>query len=390
MFEQWQKIIQKNKRLAIGLMSGTSLDGIDAALVEIEGNGGNTKVELVEFTTLPFTSEERRSILELCDPKTSTVDRICEMNVVLGKKFAEAAQLVVSKSDRTIEEVDFISSHGQTIYHMPEKEATLQIGELAVIANNTGCVTVGDFRPSDMAAGGQGAPLVPFVDYLLFRSNENGRVLMNIGGIGNVTVIPAGASAEDTFAFDTGPGNMLIDAIVSIGTNGEQTYDHRGQIAAKGNVNEKWLNELIEADEYILLPPPKSTGRERYTSQKARELWDVGQNYQLTFEDITATITAYTAKSIAINFEKFIDPRASIEEVLVGGGGVHNDTLMNMLRQMLKRSVTSMDEWNFSSDAKEAVAFAILGNEFIQGNTNNLPSATGASRNVSMGKLVFP
>ncbi len=390
MIKQLQHVLHKSKRLAVGLISGTSMDGIDAALVGIEGAGVDTKIKLIDFLTYPYTNEERDQILELCRPSSGTVDKICEMNVHVGRKFALAALAVIDKAGINKADVDFISSHGQTIYHMPEKLATLQIGELSVIAAETGCLTVGDFRPTDMAAGGQGAPLVPYVDYLLFRSEDKGRVLMNIGGISNVTIIKAGAKPDEVTAFDTGPGNMLIDWIVSMGTNGQLAFDEGGKIGARGTVNEIWVEKLLEQDRYIHQQPPKSTGRELYTKELAQSLWAEGLSYNMTFEDIVVTVTAYTARSLSLNFIKFIDPLTKIEEVLVGGGGVHNDTLMTMLRDQLKRSVTTMDDWNFSSDAKEAIAFTILGNEFLHGNTNNLPSATGASRNVVMGKLALP
>jgi anhydro-N-acetylmuramic acid kinase len=390
MINQLNHVLQKKKRVAVGLMSGTSLDGIDAALVEIEYSSINTRVRLVEFETFEYTEEEKKRILGLCHPDSSTVKEICEMNVMLGQKFAEATKRVIRKAGFTSKNIDFISSHGQTIYHMPEKQATLQIGELAVIAEETGCITVGDFRPSDMAAGGQGAPLVPFVDYLLFRSQDQGRALINIGGISNVTVLKAGAAPEDVIAFDTGPGNLLIDGIVRIGTSGRLAYDVEGQIAAQGNVCQELLKELVDKDAYINLPPPKSTGRERYTTSFLAELWSQGVARAISFEDIVATVTAYTAHSIAINFKENIEPHYKISEVLVAGGGVHNRTLMNLLTQLLKQNVSTMDDLNFSSDAKEAIAFAILGNEFLNGNSNNLPSATGAERPIVMGKLVFP
>lgn len=390
MLHKLQGILQKEERLAVGLMSGTSLDGIDAALVEITHAGYETKVNLIAFETLPYNNDERTRILNLCSPSSGTVDEICAMNVVLGKKFAEAALQVIQKNGNTPKDIDFISSHGQTVYHMPEQYATLQIGELAVIAEETGCLTLGDFRPNDMAVGGQGAPLVPFVDYLLFRSEEKGRVLMNIGGIGNVTVIKAGAKPDEVRAFDTGPGNLLIDAIVAQGSNGLHSYDDGGKIAARGKVCDDWLKQILAKDSYIKQKPPKSTGRELYSKDFAEALWQEGLSRKLSFEDIVSTVTAYTSHSIALNFHQYIDPLDDIEEVIVGGGGVHNQTLIHSLQSLLKQKVTSLEDWNFSSDAKEAIAFAILGNEFIHGNTNNLPSATGASRAVMMGKLVYP
>jgi anhydro-N-acetylmuramic acid kinase len=390
MIHKLQNILEKEKKLAVGLMSGTSLDGIDAALVEITHAGHETKVRLIAFDTLPYDNDERTRILNLCSPSSGTVDEICSMNVVLGKKFAHAALKVIEKGGHISKDIDFVSSHGQTIYHIPEQHATLQIGELAVIAEETGCLTVGDFRPNDMAVGGQGAPLVPYVDYLLFRNDQKGRVLMNIGGIGNVTIMKAGAKPEEIRAFDTGPGNMLIDAIVTIGSGGLHSFDEGGRIAAQGKVCEDWLNQILASDSYIQQQPPKSTGRELYSMEFAGALWREGLALKLSFEDIVATVTAYTSHSIAMNFHSFIDPVADIQEVIVGGGGVHNQALIGGLQSLLKQKVTTLDDWNFSSDAKEAMAFAILGNEFIHGNTNNLPSATGASRAVVMGKLVYP
>ena len=384
------QILEKDKRLAVGLMSGTSLDGIDAALVEIESCGADTKVKLIEFETLPYDLEERNKILELCETTTSSVDKICSMNVYLGRKMAAAALEVIKKSGKRPTDIDYISSHGQTIYHMPDKFATLQIGELAVIAAETGCLTVGDFRPNDLAAGGQGAPLVPFVDYLLFRSAEKGRALINIGGISNVTIIKKNAKADEIIAFDMGPGNMLIDAIVRIGTDGKYTYDKNGEIAAKGKICSEWLESICASDNYIRKPPPKSTGREYYGTKSAEILWEEGLSRGLTFEEIVATVTEYTICSIKMNFRYFIDREYDIEEVLVGGGGVFNQTLMKGLKLNLEQQVASMEYLGFSSDAKEAIAFAVLGNEFLHGNSNNLPSATGASRGVPMGKLVLP
>lgn len=390
MIQRLNQILKKNKKLAVGLMSGTSLDGIDASLVEIEHSGLETSVRMLHFETLSYTPEEREQILQLCSPTTSSVDEVCRMNVYLGQKFADAALMVIKNAGKTIKQVDFISSHGQTIYHMPEQHATLQIGELAVIAEKTECLTVGDFRPNDMAAGGQGAPLVPFVDYLLFREKNRGRILINIGGISNMTILPANAQADGIIAFDTGPGNVLIDAMVRMGTNGELSYDAGGKIAAQGNVCQEWLEQIIASDPYAKKRPPKSTGRELYSMELAKKLWEEGKRRQLSFEDIVATITSYTTQTISMNIKEFIDPNYDVTEVLVGGGGVHNEQIMGGLQKELKQTVTSMEKLNFSSDAKEAIAFAILGNECLHGRPNNLPSATGADRPVVMGKLVMP
>jgi anhydro-N-acetylmuramic acid kinase len=390
MLKRLLELSEKKTRLAVGLMSGTSLDGIDAALVEIEGASLSTRVRLLKFLTLPYDSAEKSDILRLCDPETSPVDEICRMNVKLGRKMAQAALAVMEKAGVDRSGIDFISSHGQTIYHMPEQYATLQIGELAEIAQGTGCITVGDFRPADMAAGGQGAPLVPYVDYLLFRHPHEGRVMLNIGGISNVTVLKADAGPEEVAAYDTGPGNMLIDAVVLIGTGGKLHFDKDGELAARGRICQEWLEELLREDPYIRIKPPKSTGRELYSTRLAEKLWARGRSLGLELEDITATMTAYTAATIEYHFRHFIDPEADIGKVFVGGGGMNNPVIMENLRKRLKRKVLPMEAVGFSSDAKEAVAFAVLGNEFLHGNPNNLPSATGAQRPVIMGKLALP
>lgn len=392
MTEKLQLPLEKNSVVAVGLMSGTSVDGVDAALVKITGAGFQTEVELLHFETVRYDEPLKQRIFKVCDPESSSVDELCRLNVTLGEKMAEAAIKVVSGAGLKMGDVDFISSHGQTIYHLPEEGATLQIGELAVIANKTGRPTVGDFRPSDMAAGGQGAPLVPFVDQVLFSSSEKGRVLINIGGMANLTVLPQGANeGTEILAFDTGPGNVLIDEVVRLGTNGAMAFDDGGKLAESGKVKVDWLAEIISGDDYLTQPFPKSTGREYYNRRMAEELWQEGQRRGYSFQDVVATVTSYTAKTISMTIVNQLDPRfnGELDEILVGGGGVHNQFLMSELRRELGRPVMSMEKIGFSSDAKEAIAFAILGNEFLRQQPNNVPSATGASRYVSMGKLVL-
>lgn len=390
MLQTLTHVLGKETKLAVGLMSGTSLDGIDAALVEISRNGRDTKVKLVAFETVSYSSKEREELLQLCSPETSAVDQICAWNVKLGHKFAQAALEVIAQAGLQRTDIDFISSHGQTIYHSPEKLATLQIGELAVIAEQTGILTVGDFRPNDLAAGGQGAPLVPFVDFLLFSSLEKGRILLNIGGIANLTVLPKSAQPEEIIAFDTGPGNMLIDAIVRMATQGQSTYDHDGQWASKGSINQLWLEKIIQEDSYLQRDIPKTTGREYYTLQKAQALYEEGMHQGVSIEDILATVTAYTSHSIAHQIAMFVDPQYDIAEIIVSGGGAHNSFLIRELQKAVQQQVLVMEDIQFSSDAKEAIAFVVLGNQFLHGLANNLPTATGAQRQVSMGKLVFP
>lgn len=383
-------VLNKKKKLSIGLMSGTSMDGIDACLIEIEGNYTDTKINLIDFITLNYTSKEKERILKLCDIKTSTVDEICYMNTYLGNKMGQAAIEVCKKANINIKDVDYISSHGQTIYHMPDQNSTMQIGELSNIAAVTGCITVGDFRPSDMSYGGQGAPLVPYVDYILFSSKDKGRILLNLGGIANITVLKAAGKEEDVIAFDTGPANVLIDEIVKIITDGKQCFDDGGKMALKGRINEQWLDEMLSSDIYLLKKPPKSTGREYYTKKYAMNLYEQGINKGLDIIDILATITAYTAKSVTNQIDMFVLDKCKIDELYVSGGGAHNQLIMNLLSDYIEADVKTVNSLEFSGDSKEAIAFAILGNEFLCGRTNNIPNSTGSNRKVIMGKLSLP
>jgi anhydro-N-acetylmuramic acid kinase len=386
----YEPLASKGEKIAIGLMSGTSLDGIDAAVVRIHGFGLNTKVELLGYHLQPYDAQLRQKILDCCHPDSGRVDLICDLNVRLGEAFAEAAIQAAEQYGIPWEKIDFISSHGQTIYHMPDRYATLQIGELAVIAERTGKPVVGDFRPHDMAVGGQGAPLVPYVDYLLFRHPERGRVLLNIGGIANISVLPANTSGDFVFAFDTGPGNMIIDAFVRYGTDGQETFDRDGNYARSGKVNQDWLESMLHHP-YYSQPIPKSTGREMFGEEYARKLWQEAEERSIPFVDRIATVTALTAETIARAINTFVHPIANMDELIVGGGGEQNPVIMESLRALLPQlAVMSSKEFGIPSEAKEAIAFAVLGNEAIHRIPNQLPSATGARKPVVMGKLVLP
>ncbi|MCP2241019.1 anhydro-N-acetylmuramic acid kinase [Thermoanaerobacterium thermosaccharolyticum] len=393
--ERINKIYKKDERLVIGLMSGTSVDGIDAALVKIKGKGFNTNVELIEFENFQYTNNIRNKIFELFNPETGTVDKICHMNFLLGELFANAALKIIKKAGLSSTEIDLIGSHGQTVYHIPEAiidsgysiKSTLQIGEPAVIAERTGIVTVADFRVRDVAAGGQGAPLVPYTEYLLFREKDKTIVLQNIGGIANVTVLPDGCELEDVIAFDNGPGNMIIDEVVKRLTDGKIKYDDGGIISRKGKVNEALLEELLE-DEYFKKEPPKTTGREYFGIHYVDELLKKAKKYRLDMYDLIATATALTAKSIAISYKEFIIPKYGLDRVIIGGGGSYNRTLVKMINEYLDGiEVLTQEDIGLNSDAKEAIAFAILANEAVNGICNNVPKATGASHPVVMGKI---
>ncbi|WP_211747101.1 anhydro-N-acetylmuramic acid kinase [Paenibacillus sp. Marseille-Q4541] len=388
---------QETEKLVIGLMSGTSLDGVDAALVQLAGSGLRTKVKLLAFTSLPYEQHFREQIKELCNVDHSSVDKICSMNFRLAERFAKAAQAVADQASLSMEQIDFISSHGQTVWHIPELDpkqpelsrSTLQLGDLSIIAQRTGRPVVGDFRPADMAAGGQGAPLVPYGDLILFRDAHKGRILQNIGGIGNCTVLPAGCQQDDVIAFDTGPGNMIVDQIVQTLSAGEQLYDSGGQWAASGTPDKDMVQRLMEHP-YFQLPAPKSTGREVFGVAYATKFLEVAAGRGLSQADMVATATWFTAVSIAHSYEKLIFPNHDIDEIIISGGGAHNVTLMKMINDLLPgNQVTTSGAYGLIDDAKEAVIFAILGNDFMHGVANNMPSATGASKAVVMGKLAL-
>jgi anhydro-N-acetylmuramic acid kinase len=377
--------------LAIGLMSGTSADGIDAALVEI-GLGPAPTLRLLAFCSASYPGDVRAELFALFRQEPGAVARLCRLNFVIGELFAAAALAVAREGGVPIEEVAFIASHGQTVWHQPEAlplgghvtRATLQIGEPCVIAERTGVRVVADFRPRDMAAGGEGAPLAPYMDALLFRSPHATRAVQNLGGIGNVTFLPAGAGTEGVIAFDTGPANMAIDAAAARVTGGAQTQDTDGRLARAGRVNEALLAELL-ADPFLQQPPPKSTGRERYGEAFVNALWERGHRGP----DLVATLTAFTAASIVEAYARFLLPRGPIDEVILGGGGVHNPTLLGELRRRLApATISTHADHGIPDDAKEAIAFALLGHATLHGRPANLPSATGASRPVVLGKIV--
>lgn len=374
-------------------MSGTSMDGITAALVEIgeDEDSERIKVKLIAYETFPFSDSLRKKLFDLCN--SGSVQELCVMNFYLGELFADAALQVIKKAGKQPSEVDFIGSHGQTICHLPSglasagefsRPSTLQIGEIDVIAEITGITTVGDFRPRDMAAGGQGAPLIPYVDYVLFASPDRNRVMLNIGGIANVTYLPAGGDLSTIKAFDTGPGNMIIDTVVQTLSGGEKKYDKDGMMAAAGRINGELLRNLL-AHPFIYKFPPKSTGREDFGEPFAMQIINKAQLRGLTPEDLVATVTAFTVESIVENCRRFLGP---FEELIVSGGGARNLTIMRWLAERLPGiKVTTTEEYGIPVQAKEAVGFAILAYQTLRGKPNNVPAATGARRHVVMGKI---
>ena len=393
---EFYKRLNTDKKYVIGLMSGTSVDGIDAAIVEIRGHGLETEVNLIAFETCPFPLGVPQRILALCHPDTGRVDDICEMNFYIGHLFAEAVKHLLQKSGMSANDIALIGSHGQTIHHLPRDpnashySSTLQIGEPAVIAHETRIPTIADFRVADMAAGGQGAPLIAYPDYLLFRDSVKKVGLLNIGGIANLTVLPANCSLDSVSASDTGPGNMCIDAVVREITEGAERYDQAGKRAAQGTVYQSLIDEWLKHP-FFQLQPPKTTGRETFGNTFAMECLTACRKHGLSDNDAIATLTELTVQTIANYIEQFVAKQNPIDVLYVSGGGVHNRTIMQRLSEVLiGTAVEPVDNSGISADAKEAIAFAILANESLHGHGGNLPSATGASVRKILGKFVCP
>ncbi|MFD2306356.1 anhydro-N-acetylmuramic acid kinase AnmK [Enterococcus termitis] len=371
---------------AVGVMSGTSLDGIDVALVDISGKDEMTKVNLLEFSTLPFKETTLQKIREALSLEKSDVEKICSLNVELGELFAQAVLNVCKKAGINSEDVAFVGSHGQTLFHIPVERkpfvaSTLQIGDPAVICERIKTTVVSNFRERDMAVGGQGAPIVPYSEYVLYQKKGVTRLLQNIGGIGNVTVLPKSGKLADMIAFDTGPGNVIMNELCVHFFN--QEYDENGFYAAQGTVDQALLDELM-AHPYIKKPYPKTTGREDFGKQFTASLLE---KWTLTPQDFLATATMFTAKSIAFAIRPFIHGQT---ELIIGGGGSYNPTLLSMIKRELPEvSVLIQEEIGFSSEAKEAISMAVLANQTIQHSIGNVPSATGAKRAVPLGSITY-
>ena len=368
------------KKRVIGLMSGTSCDSIDAGLCEVYPD---MSVKLVSGINYKYPEHIRAKIFQLFSGEASVKD-ICQMNFAIGHCFAQACNVLISEFGKP----DFISSHGQTIYHYPFDEklddinlkSTLQIGESSVIAKETGCMTISNFREADIAAGGEGAPLVCFADEKWFKKPDKNILVQNIGGISNVTVV---SSDSPTFGFDTGLGNIMIDYCMNKFFG--MPYDKDGEIAKSGIINDSWLDILLQ-DEYYFKNPPKTTGREYFSPKYIENALKFAPKAP---EDIIATVTALTAKTIVQAYERFIFPDINANEVVIGGGGAYNPTLMKFIRNYLPKHIElkTHEDYGISNNFKEVMAFALLGYCTYYGIPNNVPSCTGAEKRVVMGKI---
>ena len=357
-----------------GIMSGTSLDGVDVAIVDVSGSG---KFKLVATRHSAYPKSVKAAILSVSNA-VAHVSEISRLNFQLGEIYAAQVIATCKSAGIGLETIQLIGCHGQTIFHEGQWN-TLQIGEAAVIAERTGIDVVSNFRERDIAAGGQGAPLVPLVDFLLFRHPKRGRIALNLGGIANITAIPAGANIDDVVAFDTGPANMIIDQLVARATNGKKTFDRNGAIARKGAVNSALL-QLLLAEPYFKRKHPKSAGREQYGQEFVDRVIATG----LPLNDLIATATWFTAESVALGVGQV---KGDYHDLIVGGGGARNEFLMELLGKCTGLRVTTTAEYGVDSDFKEALAFALLAWQTIQRKPGNVRTATGASRAVILGKL---
>ncbi|MBI5026612.1 MAG: anhydro-N-acetylmuramic acid kinase [Nitrospirae bacterium] len=380
------EISKKTSRLLLGLMSGTAHDGVDATIAEIRARGQEIEIKFVYHFQYPFDDTLRAKISKAF---SGTTEDICRLNFELGEVFAKAALICIKKAGLSSGDIDAIASHGQTIYHIPPEDgkagSTLQIGEASVIAERTGIMVISDFRTRDMAAGGHGAPLVPLTDYIMFRKEGKVRVVNNIGGIANITVVTD--KIDDVIAFDTGPGVSLINEAVRIFTEGEISFDRDGMQAEKGVVINKLLDELL-GHAYFKKLPPKSTGRETFGKSLVANIIERYKDAEP--ENILATLTNFTALSIQKGYRDFVFPKFKVDEIILCGGGSKNRFLVKLLSGLLSPTeINPIEKYGIPSQAKEALSFAVLANETLSGRAGNIPGATGAEKRVVLGKITL-
>jgi anhydro-N-acetylmuramic acid kinase len=388
-----RRLLDRPERTVAGLMSGTSLDGVDAVVVRLAGSGRGLRVETLGFASVPYDPPLRAVLQANVEAATSSVRDLALLHVLLAHRFADAAEAVLARAGLAPADLDLVGSHGQTVHHLPDPtsvagataRATLQIGDAATLAARLGAPVVADFRSADVARGGQGAPLVSYLDDALFASAAETRGLLNLGGIANLTVLPRGGAAADAYAFDTGPANMVLDALAArlFGV----PYDADGARTAAGRPDEALLATLL-ADPYFALPPPKSTGREAFGAAFVGRLIDGGPSDP---HDLLATAAALTARSVAGAYRRFVAGRHPLDRLVAAGGGVHNRALMGLLAEAFAPvPVETTAAFGLDPDAKEAVLFAVLAHEWANGVPTSLPAVTGADRPALLGALTLP
>ena len=383
--------------LVLGMMSGTSADGIDVALARISGAPPNLNAKLLSHSSVNFPEALRKEILRVAEQDPISAGELSQLNFRLGELFGDAALAACRKFRVSPKRISLIGNHGQTIFHQGKRvkflsqptASTLQVGELSVIAARTGITTVGDFRPADIALGGQGAPLVPYADYLLYRHAKLGRVSLNLGGIANITVLPRACKPQQVFAFDTGPANMLIDALVSHFTRGRLRFDKNAELAAQGRSDPALFNELMR-DPYLKIAPPKSTGREYYGHAYVKRILALGRHHRARPNDLIRAATIFTALSVVDALNRFVLPKTKVQQLIVSGGGACNPLILAQLSAALPGvEVLPSSRLGIPEDAKEAFAFALLAYETFHQRPSNLASATGASGPAILGKISY-
>lgn len=392
-----QRLTNTTRRLVVGLMSGTSLDGVDAAIARLEGSSTELTIEPLGFVHEAYPDELRSLLYANSHAASSSVLELSQLNVRLAHLYAAAVREAMRAAGLSLREVDLVGSHGQTVHHVPQPAdcagqpvtSTLQIGDPSVLATLLSTPVVGDFRMADMALGGEGAPLVPYFDWAVFRSEETTRGLLNVGGIANLTVLPKGASRDELVAFDTGPGNMVIDALAQRYLG--RPFDENGARAIEGRVANEVLAACLE-DDFFNQPPPRSTGREYFGESFVERFTRAARSAGLSnAADLLATATALTAAATYKSYVRYVRPRHELEELIVSGGGVHNTFLMQKLEDAFAPvRVSTTADYGIDPDAKEALCFAVLAHETVNGVPTNIPSATGASRAAVLGKLCIP
>jgi anhydro-N-acetylmuramic acid kinase len=390
------ELLSKTRFTAAGLMSGTSMDGVDAALLHIDAHPDSPKAELIEFVTLDYPDELREALADVSIGHETTAEEIATINTGVGVTFSGSFFEVCRRAGVEPDQVDFIGSHGQTVAHVPPDSnagtpvsGTLQLGSPSIIAALTGVTTVGDFRTGDIALGGQGAPLAPYADYLLRRSDSTSRIILNIGGIANLAWLPAGCRPADVVAFDTGPGNMVTDSLFQVLFPGEGRFDTGGLRAKEGKPSRELLDEFME-NPYFEKPPPKSTGHRDFGAPFAWRFQSRGEQMGLSRTDILASGSELTSRTISLAVKAFVQSRGGVDAIYVSGGGAHNRAVLDGLEARLEGiACLPVDELGIPADAKEAVDFAVLARETLMGRPNVLPAVTGASNALVLGVIAW-